>query len=116
MRCVPVSDEKSMNYIWLDKPTLDRFVKYRQGIGLAQNTTLVRLLIRRELKLCRLSQPWSGPVPRGSEKIPIQLSSDELELQNHLPQEDLSEALRRLVCIELEENWLRRALEWVPDQ
>ena len=107
---------KATNYIWLDKPTFDRFVKYRADVGLVQNTTLVRLLIRRELKLRRLPNPWNGPNPKGPEKIPIQLGDDELQIQTHLPQEDVCEALRRLVCIELEEKWLQRALEWVPGQ
>jgi len=109
-----VPTHKTTIYIRLDEQTYEEFQRYCEDVAL---TTLIRLLIKRELKLRRLCEPWklAGSVGSGK-KIPIQLSDSEMAIRDHLPDQEIRESLRRLICIELSERWFNRALAWMPTQ
>jgi hypothetical protein len=104
-------------YVWLDNDSYHAFVKYRGALGLTENTALVRLLITRELRLRRLVQPWNKTALHGpNKKIAFLPTGGDARVRSHAPDLELNEILRRLVLLELEEKWLERALNWVPDK
>lgn len=107
-------DQRGAVHVYVDPATHHAFEEYRKQVGLKSESSLVCLLVDREFKVARLA---SAPptAPTGSSKISAYLGPDrKAALQEHAPALHPRVAVSHLIRRELEEEWLLKALEWIP--
>jgi len=108
-------EEKGAVHVYVDAPTHDAFVAYSAELGWQNKTSLPILLVAREFKLRRLCTDASNlaAAPSGSKKISVYLGRDrKRQLECHATPLAPSDALSRLIQLELTERWLDHALSW----
>lgn len=111
-----MSDEdRGAVHVYVDTPTHDAFLAYSLELGWQNKTALPILLVAREFKLQRLLTDAASfaAAPSGSKKISVYLGRDrKRQLEDHATPLAPSDALSRLIQLELTERWLDRALSW----
>lgn len=111
-----MSDEaKGAVHVYVDDPTHSAFLAYSREFGWQNKIALPNLLVAREFKLRRLCGDVAGlgAAPSGRQKITVYLGRDrKLQLERHAAPLTPSDALSRLIRLELSERWLSSALSW----
>lgn len=107
-------EEKGAVHVYVDATTHDAFVAYSLDLGWGKKTSLPQLLVTREFKLRRLCGASDGlqAAPSGNKKISVYLGDRRRALEEHAAPLTPTEALSRLIRLELDERWLLNVLTW----